>query len=112
MTYVQPTLLLLGGISDNYLRLHEAHLNIRHHYEHPLYRTDKMICKARLSRLIQERLEKDMDFYWDDFQKEIRTIDTVDKRIVPNDYLTVAHLAAFEDHTKVALAKPSDTLVF
>jgi len=71
-----------------------------------------MGCKERISRLIQERLEKDRDFLWDDFQKEIRIINIQDKRIQPHDYLTAAHLATTEHNTKVALGKPSDTLVF
>ena len=71
-----------------------------------------MNCKERISRLIQQRLEKDINFYWDDTKKEIRTIELSEKRILPQDYLTVAHLASLEDNTKVALGKPSDTLVF
>jgi len=71
-----------------------------------------MGCKERIGRMIQERLEKDSDFLWDDFQKEIRIINTEDKRIQPHDYLTAAHLASSELDTKVALGKPSDTVVF
>ena len=38
MKYAQPNLLLLGGLSDNYLRLYEQHFKIRQHYEHPIHR--------------------------------------------------------------------------
>lgn len=55
-----------------------------------------MGCKERVSRLIQERLEKDDNFFWDDFQKEIKIINTADKRVQPNDYLTAAHIASGE----------------
>ncbi len=31
---------------------------------------------------------------------------------MPNDHLTVAHMAATEGETRMVLGKPSDTLVF
>ena len=39
-------------------------------------------------------------------------IDHVDKRIVPEQYLTAAHLASMEDDARIVFGKPSDTLVF
>lgn len=112
MKYVNPNLLLLGGLSDNFCRVWEATMGLRQKYDHPLLKTDRLQCKDRLVKLIQSRLEQDPDFYWDDREKEMVMIDHQDRRILPSDYLTVAHLSSFEDHTKVAFAKPSDTLVF
>ena len=35
-----------------------------------------------------------MDFFWDDQKKEMLTINHEEKRIMPADYLTVAHMAS------------------
>jgi hypothetical protein len=59
-----PRLVVLGGISDNYLRYFESTFGIRHFYEHPMYRPERMICKERMSRYIQARLEGDHCFNW------------------------------------------------
>ena len=43
---------------------------------------------------------------------EMVVINHKDKRILPNDYLTAAHMAALQGDTKIVLGKPSDNLVF
>jgi hypothetical protein len=109
--YVKPNLLILGGLNDNYLRYYEGLLGMRKHYEHPLYRPERMQCKERINRYIQSRLENDSDFIWDESKKEMYTINHRDRRLMAEQYLTVAHMSSTEDHTRVALGKPSDTLV-
>lgn len=43
--WAKPSLLVMGGLNDNYFRFFERQLGIRKHYEHPLSRPDKMQCK-------------------------------------------------------------------
>ena len=62
--------------------------------------------------MIEVRFEKDQDFFWDNLKKEIYIINHKDRRIMPSDHLTIAHMAATEGETKMILGKPSDTLVF
>lgn len=62
--------------------------------------------------MIQTRFEKDQDFFWDNLKKEIFIINHKDRRIMPSDYMTIAHMAATEGETRMILGKPSDTLVF
>jgi hypothetical protein len=71
-----------------------------------------MMCRERIAKIIQERLEKDRDFYWDDRKQEMVIINHRDRRIEPVDYLTVSHMASLQGDTKIILGKPSDTLVF
>lgn len=39
------------------------------------------------------------------------SINHQDRRIEPHDELTLAHLASLEQNTRIALGKPSDTVV-
>lgn len=56
MKQAPPNLLILGGLSDNYLRVGEMQFRIRNKYEHPLFRPEKMMCRERIAKLIQTRL--------------------------------------------------------
>lgn len=56
MKLAPPNLLILGGLSDNYLRIGEMQFRIRNKYEHPLFRPEKMMCRERIGKLIQTRL--------------------------------------------------------
>lgn len=56
MKQAPPNLLILGGLSDNYLRVGEMQFKIRNKYEHPLFRSEKMMCRERIAKLIQTRL--------------------------------------------------------
>lgn len=35
-----------------------------------------------------------------------------DKRVLPHDYLTAAHLASLQGDTRIVLGRPSEALVF
>jgi hypothetical protein len=112
MKYAKPNLLILGGLSDNFLRLNEMIFKIRQKYDHPIYKPEKMMCRERLANIIQTRLEKDQDFFWNDKKQEMVVTNHKDRRILPVDYLTVAHMASIQGDTKIILGKPSDELVF
>ena len=47
-----------------------------------------------MTKVLQERTLKDIDFIWDDKKQEIIHINHKDKCIQPGDYLTVAQIAA------------------
>jgi hypothetical protein len=94
LKYVKPKLLILGGLSDNYLRYNEWMLGIRKIYEHPLYRPEKMQCKERLSRLLQTRLQEDLNFIWKEEKKELIEIDHNEQRVIPHSDLTAAQMAS------------------
>ena len=112
MKQAPPNLLILGGLSDNYLRAGEMQFRIRNKYEHPLSRPEKMMCRERLGKLIQTRLECDRNFHWDDKRQEMLVLNHKDRRILPAGYLTAAHIASLQGDTKIVLGKPSDNLVF
>ena len=45
VSHLKPKLLVLGGVSDNYLQFMEWRMKLRNKYEHPITRSDKMVCK-------------------------------------------------------------------
>ena len=110
--YVKPELLILGGISDNYLRLFQRIFNIKKRYQHPIWKPEKMQCKERMGRYLQTRLQQDSDLLWDYRKKIFTWINHQDKRILPQEYLTAAQLASTREETRIVFGKPSDTLVF
>ncbi len=81
---------------------------MRQKYDHPLYKPEKMLCRERMDKLIQKRLEEDPNLLWDEQKQEMLLINHKDKRIAPADYLTVAHMACMQGNTKLVLAKPSE----
>jgi hypothetical protein len=87
-------------------------MKLRQKYDHPIYRPDKLMCRERIARLIQTRLEKDRDFYWDAQKQEIAITNHRDRRVLPCDYLTAAHLASLQGDTRLVLGRPSEELVF
>ncbi len=95
MEYAKPNLLILGGMSDDFLLHHENMFGMRHFYDHPIYKPDRMQCKERISKLLQVWLEKDHELFWDDRTKAFTYINPVDRRIEPQDYLTAAYIASY-----------------
>ena len=71
-----------------------------------------MMCRERIARLIQTRLEKDRDFYWENYKKEVLITNHREKRILPSDYLTAAHMASLQGDTRIVLGRPSEEVVF
>ncbi len=71
----------------------------------------KLYCKATLLPVIQNRIENNKNFYFDEKQKKIYMIDHLNRRFMVNDYFNAAYMSMFLGY-KIMYGKPSSIFIF